>query len=158
MTTAELLDRLRARGETLSTAESVTAGLIVSMLADVAGASDVLRGGVAAYATGVKTSVLGVDRDLIDREGVVSAACAEAMAVRATLLFETTWAVSATGVAGPTEQDGVPVGTVYVAAAGPGRLASRLLELGGGRATVRAVAATAALALLGELIPSAAET
>jgi nicotinamide-nucleotide amidase len=150
MTTAAaaLLAVLRARGETLSTAESLTAGLIASTLAEIPGASDVLRGGIAAYATEVKSSVLGVDPGLIAREGVVSAPCAEAMAIRAKALFESDWAVSATGVAGPTEQDGVAVGTVYVAAAGPQGVNSRRVALDGGRDTVRSGAAAAALDLL----------
>jgi nicotinamide-nucleotide amidase len=142
------VDALRHRAETLATAESLTAGLICATLAEVPGASDVLRGGLAAYATDVKTTVLGVDADVVERDGVVSRSCAEAMARRACVLFGSDWAVSATGVAGPTEQEGHPVGTVFVAVCGPGRLESRQLALGGTRDEVRHASVDAALGLL----------
>lgn len=144
------VDLLRGRGETVAVAESLTAGLITAAIADVPGASDVLRGGLAAYATEVKSSVLGVDPALIDREGVVSAACADAMAARARILFAADWAVAATGVAGPTEQDGVPVGTVHVAVRGPVGGGVELLRLDGDRARVRQATAAAAVRLLHE--------
>jgi nicotinamide-nucleotide amidase len=153
MSTAEsCLDVLRVRDETLATAESLTAGLIASTLAEVPGASDVLRGGLAAYATETKSTVLGVDPALIAREGVVSAACAEAMATRARQLFGSDWAVSATGVAGPTEQDGVSVGSVFVAAAGPRVVISQHRQFDGGRDEVRRQSVAAALRLLLEVL------
>jgi nicotinamide-nucleotide amidase len=149
------LDALRDGGASLSTAESLTAGLIASTLAEVPGASDVLRGGLVAYATEAKVSVLGVDAGLVEREGVVSAACAEAMAVRARELFSSDWAVSATGVAGPAEQDGQPAGTVFIAVAGPDVVRHRRLALEGDRDVVRRGSAEAALQLLFELVTQA---
>ncbi len=116
---AESLELLRRRGETVATAESLTAGLIVATMTRVAGASDVVRGGLAAYATDVKSEVLGVDAAVIAAYGVVSAKTAEAMATEAVRLFASDWAVAATGVAGPDSQDGHPVGRVYVAVGGP---------------------------------------
>ncbi len=116
---AESLELLRRRGETVATAESLTAGLIVATMTRVAGASDVVRGGLAAYATDVKRDVLGVDAAVIAAYGVVSAQTAKAMAKEAVRLFDSDWAVAATGVAGPDEQDGQPVGRVYVAVGGP---------------------------------------
>jgi nicotinamide-nucleotide amidase len=155
-TAAICLDILRSRGETLATAESLTAGLVCAALATVPGASDSLRGGLAAYATDVKSSVLGVDAALIERHGVVSAECAEAMAWRARDLFAADWAVATTGVAGPAMQDGRPVGTVYVAVAGPrdGAVDSavRGLSLPGDRAAVRQGAVDRALDLLLETV------
>jgi nicotinamide-nucleotide amidase len=143
------LDALRARGETVCTAESLTAGIVCATLATVPGASDCLRGGIAAYATDVKSSVLGVDPGLIDRHGVVSAECAEAMAHAARRLFRSDWAIATTGVAGPTEQERKPVGTVFVALAGPAdQAAGDGLTLTGGRDQVRRGAAEAALSLL----------
>jgi nicotinamide-nucleotide amidase len=153
------LDVLRSRGETLATAESLTAGQVCATLATVPGASDTLRGGLAAYATDVKSSVLGVDAALIERHGVVSAECAEAMAWRGRDLFAADWAVATTGVAGPATQDGRPVGTVYVAVAGPrdGAVASavRALSLPGDRAAVRQGAVDRALELLLETVARA---
>ncbi len=145
---AVCLDLLRSTGGTLATAESLTAGMICATLAGVAGASDVLRGGVAAYATDVKTSLLGVDPQLVARHGVISAECAEAMAVRARALLGATWALSATGVAGPTRQEDKPVGMVFVAAAGPDIIVVRELALSGSRDEVRVGSVTAALDLL----------
>lgn len=148
---------LEGQGETLATAESLTAGLIASELAEVPGASAVLRGGLVAYATEVKSSVLGIDADLIAREGVVSRACAEVMATRALVLFGSDWAVSATGVAGPTQQDTQPVGLVYVAVAGPGILRSEELHLKAFRQEIRADTVSAALSLLHTLVRAASD-
>jgi nicotinamide-nucleotide amidase len=144
----QCLAELRSRGQTLATAESLTCGLIAATLAGVPGASAVLRGGLAAYATDVKTSVLGVDATLVDRYGVISRQCAEAMAVRAATLFGSDWAVASTGVAGPDSQEGHAVGTVFVAVAGPGVARSAAPLLSGERNSIRAATVDAALALL----------
>jgi nicotinamide-nucleotide amidase len=151
------LAELRARGQTLATAESLTCGLIAATLADVPGASAVLRGGLAAYATDVKTSVLGVDADLVDTYGVISRQCAEAMAARATTLFSSDWAVASTGVAGPDPQEGHAAGTVFVAVVGQGVDRSAALALTGERNAVRAATVDAALALLESALEAAAE-
>lgn len=145
---ASCLRLLRGRGETLATAESLTAGLVAATLAAVPGASDVLRGGLAAYLTDVKTGVLGVAVDLVERHGVVSAECAAAMAVRGRTLFDATWAVATTGVAGPDRQEGHPVGMVFVGAAGPDTVEVRRLDLTGDRQQIRAGAVIGALELL----------
>jgi nicotinamide-nucleotide amidase len=145
---ASCVDALRQRAETLATAESLTAGLVCSTLAEVPGASDVLRGGLAAYATDVKVAVLGVDPAVVAEHGVVSAACVQEMARRACSLFASDWALATTGVAGPTEQEGRPVGTVFVAVCGPGRLETRELTLAGTRDDVRRGAVGHVLSLL----------
>jgi nicotinamide-nucleotide amidase len=145
---AACLDALRSRGQTLATAESLTAGLACATIASVPGASDCLRGGLAAYASDVKTSILAVDQTIVDSHGVVSAQCALEMAGRAQDLFDADWAVATTGVAGPTEQEGRPVGTVYVAVAGPEADAVRGLSLTGDRDAIRTGAVRAVLQLL----------
>jgi nicotinamide-nucleotide amidase len=151
----QCLDALRARGATLATAESLTAGLVSSSLAAVPGASDVLRGGLVAYATDVKTSLLGVDQQTVDAFGVVSAECAQAMAVRARELFGATWALSTTGVAGPDRQEGKAVGTVFVGVAGPDAVQVRALSLPGSRDAIRRATVQEVLALLAGLAASA---
>lgn len=151
---AGCLAQVRATGSTLATAESLTAGMVASTLADIPGASDVLLGGIAAYASDVKVRVLGVDAGLVATYGVVSAECAAAMARRAVDLFGATWAVSTTGVAGPDRQEGRAVGTVFVAVAGPGVDAVRELRLGGLRAQIRAASVVEALTLLSASIPT----
>jgi PncC family amidohydrolase len=93
---------------------------------------------VVSYATSVKVGVLGVPADLVERYGVVSEECAGAMATGVRDLLGATWAVSTTGVAGPTEQDGQPVGTVFVGIAGPDGVTVSALALDGDRAAVRA--------------------
>ncbi|MGH3473104.1 MAG: CinA family protein [Nocardioidaceae bacterium] len=147
-----MLHDLRARGQTLATAESLTAGLIAATVAAVPGASDVLRGGLAAYASDVKSTVLGVPADLLASQGVISAGCARAMATRARVVFEADWAVAATGVAGPDAQEGKPVGTVYVAAAGPGVVRVQQLDLTGTRQQIRWSSVESALSLLHDLL------
>ncbi|HEY7043596.1 MAG TPA: nicotinamide-nucleotide amidohydrolase family protein [Nocardioidaceae bacterium] len=143
------LRALHHRSATLATAESLTAGLVVSTLATIPGASDVLRGGLAAYATEVKVDVLGVDSEVIARVGVISAECAEQMALAARDLFRADWAVATTGVAGPDSQDGHPPGEVYVAVAGPENLvSSQRLMLTGDRQQIRSASVDGVLELL----------
>jgi nicotinamide-nucleotide amidase len=134
---ARCLEDLRRARQTLATAESLTAGLVCATLAAVPGASDVLRGGLAAYATDVKSSVLGVDPAVIATHGAVSSECAAEMALRAVELFGADWAVSATGVAGPDPQEGKPPGTVFIAVAGPRDVDVQRLSLSGTRDEIR---------------------
>ena len=149
---AALVRALAERALTVATAESLTAGLVCARLADVPGASAVLRGGVAAYATDVKSGVLGVDAALLAAGGAVQVEVAVAMARGAARLLSASCAVATTGVAGPAEQDGRPVGTVLVAVAdaGAGEALVREHRFAGDRAAVRAAATVAALTLLGQ--------
>lgn len=110
-----VLQRLAARGWTLGVAESLTGGLIGARIANVPGASRTFRGSVASYATDVKREVLGVTA-----ERVVSAECAEQMAEGARRVLGADVGIAVSGVAGPDEQDGQPVGTVWFALALPG--------------------------------------
>lgn len=128
---------LRARGETVATAESLTGGRLAARLTDVPGASATYVGGAVTYATALKVALLGVEPDLVTREGVVSAACARAMAQGARRLTGATWALATTGVAGPGESEGHPAGTVFVGLSGPGGDQVLALELVGDRAAVQ---------------------
>lgn len=100
--------------------ESLTAGLAAATIAEVPGASKVLRGGLVTYATELKCKLAGVPQEIVDVSGVVSAECAEAMARGARGACTSDWAVSLTGVAGPDRQEGHPVGEVFIGVAGPG--------------------------------------
>lgn len=144
----QVIELLRSHGATVATAESLTGGLVCAALVSVPGASDVVRGGVVAYAADVKTGILGVDEALVASCGTVDAQVAEAMAVRAREACEATYGVSTTGVAGPDPSEGKPAGTVHVAVAGPGGVQSRLLDLSGDRHDVRHGAVAAVLSLL----------
>ena len=118
---AHCLDLLRDAGATVATAESLTAGQISATLALDRRRLRRAPGRPHGVRDDVKISVLGVDPALVARYGAVSTQCAEAMARQALELFHATWALSATGVAGPAEQEGKPAGTVFVGLAGPGR-------------------------------------
>ena len=139
----EIISLLESRGQTLSTAESITGGGLGAVITSIAGASKIYRGGVIAYSNGAKEDILGVAPSLINTHGVVSEEVAIAMAQGAAQKFSSTWAIATTGVAGPGSSDGVPSGTVWVAIDGP-VTQSLELSLAGGRESVRnATVATA---------------
>lgn len=143
-----VVSALSAAAATLGCAESLTAGLLAATVAEVPGASAVLRGGVVAYATDLKASVLGVPRAVLAAHGAVSGPCAEAMAAGAVRVCGSTYGLALTGVAGPEPQEGHPPGHVWLGLAGPDGASARLLTLAGDRATVRAGAVEAALGAL----------
>ncbi len=134
-------------GTTLAVAESLTAGMVCASLAEVPGVSAVLRGGVVAYATDVKTALLGVDAALLEAEGPVHESVATQMAEGARSRLGAELGLSTTGVAGPGPHEGVPAGTVVVAVADDGGTQVRRLQLAGDRATVRRGAAEAVITL-----------
>lgn len=144
----EVVAVLRARGETLATAESLTGGLVCARVVDVPGASAVVRGGVVAYATDLKHALLGVDADLLARQGAVHPDVAAQLADGARRSLGATYGLGTTGVAGPHPQDGVPAGTVFVAVAGPRGTVVRALVIEGDRMTVRTAAVREVLSLL----------
>jgi nicotinamide-nucleotide amidase len=138
-----VLQLLRERGLTLGLAESVTGGLVAGRITNVPGASEVFRGGVVSYASDVKFHLLGVP------EGpVVSEAAAAAMAVGAQRVLEADVALALTGVAGPSEQDGIPVGTLCVGIAIGAEVHTRTLRLPGVRDQMRQMSVISALDLL----------
>ncbi|CAM3347029.1 CinA family protein [Tsukamurella hominis] len=142
---ARLVAALAERGETVASAESLTAGLFAATVADVPGASAVLRGGLIIYATDLKASLAGVPSDELERNGPVHPDTARALADGARARCGADWGVGLTGVAGPTEQDGVPVGTVHLGISGPSGTSVTTLQLDGDRADVRRGAVQAAL-------------
>lgn len=122
MTLSErLVSALRSAGQTVAFCESLTAGLATATLADVPGASLVLRGGLIPYATDLKAELAGVPPQLLTEHGPVSGPVAAAMAAGARTACGSDWAVALTGVAGPDGQDGHPVGEVWLGIAGPGQ-------------------------------------
>src|SRR5262249_23133406 len=115
---SEVLRLCEARGWTLAVAESLTGGFIGGRIANVAGASRTVRGAIASYATGVKRDRLGVDA-----EHVVSDEAARQMAEGACRVLGADVGISVTGVAGPDEMEGRPVGTLWYGLALPGHAA-----------------------------------
>lgn len=144
----EAIGLLIDRGQTIAAAESLTGGLVAAALTSIPGASATFRGGVVAYATDLKAAVLGVPDDLLERRGAVDGAVAEAMAEGARTRMWTTVGVATTGVAGPDPAEGKPVGTVFVAVAGPTRTTSRQLALAGTRDSIRMATVESVLGLL----------
>ena len=138
-----VLEMLRFRGLTLGLAESVTGGLVASRITAVAGASDVFRGGIVSYASDVKFDLLGVP------EGpVVSEVAASAMAVGAQRALGASVGLALTGVAGPTEQDGMPVGTLWIGLAIGATVHTTRITVPGQREQMRQMSVITALDFL----------
>lgn len=152
---AALLARARAAGLTIATAESCTGGLIVALLTEIAGSSDVVDRGFVTYSNAAKTEAIGVPADLIAADGAVSRAVAEAMVAGVLAHSRADLAVAVTGIAGPGGGSAEkPVGLVHLAAARRGgdrlHLEARYGDIG--RAAVRLATVKDALRLLDRLI------
>ncbi len=140
---------LRERGETLSVAESCTGGMIAARLTSVAGSSDYFSGGLITYQTPMKTALADVDAALVESRGVVSEEVARAMAEGARARTGSSWALSVTGVAGPSGgTEATPVGTVIFGIAGPAGVEALRVRLPGDREFVRVFAVQAGLDFL----------
>jgi nicotinamide-nucleotide amidase len=147
-----LLDRLDDLDWSVAVAESLTGGLLSAALVAVSGASAHFRGGVVAYATDVKSSILGVDRDLLGMHGAVHPEVARQMAdgVRRALGAAgepTDVGISTTGIAGPVSPDGQPVGTVHIGVSTPLGTRVESLLLTGTRDGIRGEAVSRAIRL-----------
>jgi nicotinamide-nucleotide amidase len=146
MTLAEAVKRrMELEGATLATMESLTGGLLGAEITRLPGASRFYLGGVVSYSVGAKAR-FGVPEERLAK--TVSAETAKAMAEAARTLFGATYALATTGVAGPDPLEGEPVGTVYVAVAGPQGAEARRYRFPGDREAVRLRSVYAALALL----------
>jgi nicotinamide-nucleotide amidase len=128
---------LTERGETVAVAESLTGGLLAAALVEVPGVSAVFRGGIVAYATDLKATLLGVPGALLERHGAVHPEVAAAMASGVRTRLNASFGLATTGVAGPDPADGQPVGTVFIAVSTAAGQTPRRLLLDGGRATIR---------------------
>jgi nicotinamide-nucleotide amidase len=138
-----VLDEMRRRGLTLGLAESVTGGLVSARLTGIPGASDVLRGSIVSYASEVKRELLSVG------DGpVVSEQAALEMAEGARRVLGSDVGMALTGVAGPAEQDGMPVGTLCVGIVDTNGSTSTTLRLPGDREQMRQFAVISSLDVL----------
>lgn len=138
----ELTKTLKAGQLTITAAESLTGGLFQQEITSISGASSVFKGGVVCYANEIKRDVIGVRQETLDQHGAVSEECARELAENSARIFGTDIGISFTGVAGPDELEGKPVGTVYIGIAAAGKpTVVEKLTLAGGRAAnrVRAV-------------------
>lgn len=143
-----VIEQLKQRGLTLAAAESLTAGLFQATIANHPGVSAVFKGGMVTYATSLKTDLLGVDAELIAREGVVSAQCAGAMAEQIRLRTQADIGISFTGVAGPGPQEGQAAGTVWIGLSTQAETTTHLYQFNGSRQDNRARAVKQAFWLL----------
>ena len=139
-TAAAVLRRLDGRGWSIAAAESLTGGRVAATLVDVPGASAHVRGGIVAYATDVKGSLLGVDAELLSTRGPVDPEVAVQMAQGVRRALHADVGLATTGVAGPDPQGGTPVGTVHIAVATPETVAVSSLALTGTRDEIRTLA------------------
>jgi len=143
--------RLLERAETVSVAESITAGGLGHAITTAPGASQVFLGGVIAYSNEVKENILGVDGALINEFSVVSEEVANAMADAVRQKFGTTWGIATTGVAGPGDYQGIPEGTVWVAIRGPVNQSIQL-QLDSGREAIRTGAISSAIGAFARIL------
>ncbi|MET0237706.1 MAG: CinA family protein [Kibdelosporangium sp.] len=139
---------LTDRQETVATAESLTAGLVLAALTSVPGSSAVVRGGFVVYATELKWGLAGVDPALLAERGAVDPDVAVQLAIGARDRCGASWGLGLTGVAGPDSQDGVEPGTVHIGIAGSGSVNVSTVTVTGDRHEVRAAAVRTAVDLL----------
>ena len=124
-------DLLKAKKQTLATAESCTGGYIAHLITSIAGSSAYFQGSVVAYDNKVKTNILGVPTTILETEGAVSEACVRSMAEGAKSLFGVDFAVAISGIAGPDGgTDEKPVGTIWYAIATPSGTVAEKLKFG----------------------------
>lgn len=148
----EVVTALRAARLTIACAESLTGGQVCATLVDVPGASNVVRGGVVAYAADLKATLLGVDKAHLAVHGTVDAGTAALMARGVRRRCESDLGVATTGVAGPDESEGHPPGTVFIAVADADGVDVRRLALAGDRSAIRAGTVDAVLVLVAERV------
>lgn len=134
---ARLIQTARARELTVGVAESLTGGSVTAALVAQPGASAVLHAGIVSYTNEMKTSLLGVDADLLAERGSVDPEVATAMAHGVRRTAGVDLGLATTGVAGPEPHDGKPVGTVFIAVSGPGVERCVELALDGHRDQIR---------------------
>lgn len=134
----------------LFTAESCTAGLLSSTIANISGSSEILLGGITAYSNEIKQNILNVPHSIIEKFGAVSFECAFAMAEGALTISNANYVISITGIAGPTGgSDEKPIGTVFTAILSQNKEGwAQQFLFNGTRTEIRIQAVHAALRLL----------
>ena len=153
----ELLTLLRERSGKLASAESCTGGLVAAAFTDIPGISEVFQGSVVAYDNSVKMRLLEVPEDVLIKFGAVSEECAHFMAKGAAKAAGANYAVSTTGIAGPTGAvPGKPVGTVCIGYYLDGKIITETNHFTGSRSEVRNAAVQRAITHLIELIKNQA--
>ncbi|MBV9593253.1 MAG: CinA family protein [Actinobacteria bacterium] len=145
---SRLHDQLRQLSATVAVAESLTGGLLCATLTRTPGASSTVRGGLVVYATELKATLAGVRPELLGERGPVDPDVALELARGVRQRLGATFGLGVTGVAGPDPQGGQPVGTVFVAVAGPEESTVAERAFTGDRDEIREAAVEGAVALL----------
>lgn len=141
-----VVEKLRDRGETIALAESCTGGALASKFTELAGVSKVFLGSIVSYQNELKTNLLGVPEELLERFGAVSKEVVEAMASGVLRETKADWAIAISGIAGPDGgSEEKPVGTVWIALAGGGKLAAQCFVFRGNRKKIQEFACLKAL-------------
>ena len=155
MSAVEVLNKAKALGVMITTAESCTGGLIAAALTDIAGSSAVFDRGFVTYSNDAKAKMLGVTSASLDAHGAVSEAVAAEMAEGALQNSLAQIAISVTGIAGPGGSEHKPEGRVCFGLATPKQTLTKTIEFGAlGRENVRAKARDAALEWVLEILNS----
>lgn len=159
ITSREISQLLWEREETLGTAESCTGGRIAEAIIAVPGASKYFKGGIISYTNEVKTSLLGVDAQLLEEKTAVCEEVAKAMVAGACKALATDYAIAATGIAGPTGgTKEIPVGTIWVACGSKDDIRTLKVEEDHGRDINLAIATNKAMQLFLEMLKEKEET
>ncbi len=144
---------LRKKGWTISVAESCTGGLIGSFLTSIPGSSDYFTGGVIAYSNKIKTDLLSVSPDTLNKFGAVSRETVREMACGIKKLLKTDVGISSSGIAGPTGGgENKPVGTVVLGVDIPQKIITNIVHLEGNREDIRKLAGIRVLEMLKNLL------
>jgi nicotinamide-nucleotide amidase len=128
---------LQDKGLSLAAAESLTGGAFSEAISAFPGASNLFLGGVVSYTNDVKQNLLNIPKSVLDTEGAVSEKCAQLMAENVRQLTGASLGISFTGVAGPSESEGKPVGTVFIGLASEHETKVYPLKLSGSRQAIR---------------------
>lgn len=149
-TIVEIVDRLRAAGKTVATAESITSGHLQTELASISGASDVFKGGLTAYQLPIKVKLLYVDQELAVKTDCIDIEVARQMARGALNLFGSDYAIATCGYA--EQKEGSPYAFFAIVDAAGAIACSERVELSGGRVEAQKQAARLALETFKELL------
>lgn len=139
---------LKAKGQRVTAAESLTAGAFQRSLGELSGVSSVFPGGFVTYSAQTKIDFLQIDRTLIEEYGTVSQECVEAMAMQSRKLAQTDYALAFTGVAGPDELEGKAVGSFWIGLASNEGVSSHFYQVAGNREKIQNRAVMAGFDLL----------
>lgn len=146
----DTVQQLTQRQLTVATAESLTAGMLSSVIAAVPGASAVLQGGIVAYNNTIKHRLLGVSADTLAARGAVDSETAKQMATGVRDRLDADIGIATTGVAGPDPSEGKAVGIVFIALSTVDETIAKLLRFDGTRQHIREATVAASLQLVAE--------